>query len=192
MREIEIDYRSGLATNTEQALLLSRMAPTAHRVGQDVLVAAKRVLRKQGLFSTERSRLENLVKTLVNLNTALERDSYSDVLLDLTSGTDRDRIFVFFNRFARAYPNWQPEYELLNEVIPKIFPSPAGHNEVPPPRPTAPGRTDVHADTDKTERAKAIISCPQCFSRMRVPVGIRIAVTCKQCQHRFIEKVENI
>lgn len=47
-------------TDEEQARRLAVMFPASFRKAQDVLVAARKYINKSGLFSTERSRLQQL------------------------------------------------------------------------------------------------------------------------------------
>lgn len=188
--EIEIDDSRHSVTDSGEVQRLANMAPLAHRAAQDVLVAAEKVIHKKGFWSTEQSRITNLVKALYKVHFALDEDGFP-VAAEHNIG--RARMFAFFNRFARAYPNWQAEYALLNRVIPNMYEEEAV-TPAPPPRQSVDNASrgchsaDAATNTEETD-AKAIILCPNCQSRMRVPIGMRIRIRCRDCGNQFIQEI---
>lgn len=190
MQEIEIGLGRSSVTDANEVHAIMRIAPMAHRRAQDVLVAAKKVIQKKGLFSSERSRVTNLIEALRSLHLALDQDGYANVA---GSSSGKARMFAFFNRFARAYPNWQAEYSLLNRVIPHLFQDESEHQTAWPVRSStgspAEGRAITKAESI-TVSTKMIILCPNCHSQMRIPVGVRIRVTCRDCGNKFVQELQ--
>lgn len=106
-------------TDSEKVQILATLAPTAFRKAQDVLVVARKYINKSGLFSTERSRVQQFQSKCYELAKALKYDGFMS--------SERDQkgdafVFIeFFSLFSDAFPNWQKEYEALNRFVPLIF-----------------------------------------------------------------------
>ena len=110
---------TGKITDWEKAVMLKNSAPTAYRIAQDVLMAARKYVNKSGLFSTEKSRLQKFQSECYELARALEYDGFMSSEI-----AQKGKTFVFiefFCLFSDAFPNWQKEYEALNWLVPRIF-----------------------------------------------------------------------
>lgn len=95
------------------------MFPASFRKAQDVLVAARKYINKSGLFSTERSRLQQLQSECYELVRAMESDGYLSG--ERTQEHEAFAFIEFFGLFSDAFPNWQKEYEALNRFVLLIF-----------------------------------------------------------------------
>ena len=94
-------------------------APLATRKAQDVLVAAKKHVKKSGFFSSERSRLQKMQSECYELSRALKQDGFMQDEME-----EKGQAFVvieFLSLFSDAFPNWQKEYEALNRFVPMFF-----------------------------------------------------------------------
>lgn len=107
--------------------------------------------------------------------------------MNLNSYSGKTRMFVFFNMFADAYPNWQAEYALLNRVIPNLFEDETEHQTARPAQTNTSSPAENHTSTKPASThatgAKVIILCPK-------PIGVRIRVTCRDCGNRFMQEVQ--
>jgi hypothetical protein len=103
-------------TDHDGAKVLAIRAPTAFRKTQDVLLAARKYVNKSGFFSTEESRLQKLKNELGELIRALEFDGI--VHTELSEELMMFEFVMFMNSFSDCTPNWQKEYEAINQLIP--------------------------------------------------------------------------
>lgn len=125
--EIRIQPAGTVTTDAKKAAALSEKYPHSFRIAQDVLVAAKKYHNKQGgLFSSEKSRIQTLQRTLYDFRDALESESFnfssiSDKDDTISNNPPTYLVIGFLSEFSDAFPNWQTEYAVLNGFIPKCF-----------------------------------------------------------------------
>ena len=111
---------SGHYSDVHEAEQLAASAPTAFRIAQDVLVAADHYLNRQGHDSENLHRLYRELQSKVSqLSLALEFDKF--MTGQWIAGDKLSVFFEFFTRISNAFPNWQDEYALLNELLPQWF-----------------------------------------------------------------------
>jgi hypothetical protein len=79
-------------------------------------VAAKKYAKGSSWFSSEKLRLQKMQSEVYALGRMLEAEAWGD-----RSAGKEDRVFEFLNQFARIFPNWQKEYEVLNRWIPMFY-----------------------------------------------------------------------
>ena len=113
---------SNRITDQGAAHILQKETPTAFRKSQDVIVAAKKMLQPETLFSSKKKRLKVLQTECYALCEALKADGYrSDQLVGFVSKQHGDVVADYLSQFSDAFPNWQNEYEHLNKMLPLIF-----------------------------------------------------------------------
>lgn len=106
-------------TDPEAVEKLTSRAPAGFRKAKDVLVAAKKYVKKSGFFSSERSRLQKMQFECYELRRALEQDGF--MMKELNQKREVYVLIEFLSLFSDAYPNWQKEYDTLNRFIPMFF-----------------------------------------------------------------------
>ena len=121
--EIQIyPAESGKSTNQEKAQKLATETPLSFRVAQDVLVAARKLNKGGGFFTSEKSLQRNLQAQCYKLKDALRNDGYMEEELAGYLNPGQGHIVMsYFSEFSDAFPNWQAEYGVLNRYIPLYF-----------------------------------------------------------------------
>ncbi len=116
MNRIEITPAGKATTDYEQAVNLQEIAPRSFKKTQDLLVAAKKYAKGGSWFASEKSCLQTMQQEVYMLGRILQDEEWGD------RSTNKDeRVFSFLNQFARMFPNWQREYEILNKWIPMFY-----------------------------------------------------------------------
>lgn len=118
-KEYKIRIHRRRITDPEAVEKLTSHAPASFRKAQDVLVAAKKYVKKSGFFSSERSRLQKMQFECYELRRALEQDGF--MMKELNQKREVYVLIEFLSLFSDAYPNWQKEYDTLNRFIPMFF-----------------------------------------------------------------------
>lgn len=109
---------AGRVTDQIASKSLKSQAPHAFHEAQDLVVATSKYIKKSGLFSTEKSRLLKIQSSYYRLKKALRDDNFLEQEVDKKGST---WITVeYLSLFSDAFPNWQPEYEILNRLIPHL------------------------------------------------------------------------
>ena len=106
-------------SDARMAEYLTDRAPRAFRHAQNVLLAAQKYRnRSGGIFSSDHSRFRRLEKAVGQLHSALIQEDYFSVNAEF-SESERDVALVvdFLSAFSDAFPNWQEEYQLLNDLL---------------------------------------------------------------------------
>jgi hypothetical protein len=117
VNQIRIHARgAGLVTNQATLQNLQSSTPHALRKAQDLVVATSKYRKKSGLFSTEKSRLIKVQHSFYDLQRALIEDGFLEQKRDKNG--DIWITIEYLSLFSDTFPNWQPEYEVLNQLIP--------------------------------------------------------------------------
>ena len=116
-RQIRIHPLGSAVTDPDQAMQLTAIAPTAFRKAQDLLVATDHYLHKRGIFVRKGSLLKAVRMRLDELMAALKNDGF--IAGDVFANEETDWLFIFLSEFSDSFPNWQEEYQALNELIPE-------------------------------------------------------------------------
>lgn len=113
-------HPSGTGRTTDQAASQNLYSQTPHsfRKAQDLIVAASKYIKKSGFFSTEKSRLRKVQTSFYSLQKALKEDGFLEQ--NRNENGDVWIIVEYLSLFSDAFPNWQPEYEVLNRLIPHL------------------------------------------------------------------------
>ena len=110
---IEFHQASDRVTDHDAVREISANYPTAFPQAQNLLVAVEKYNKGDSLFSSGRSKLQKAQNGIYQLERCLVADG--QYRSDLSSA---ENLFQFLTAFAVAFPNWQPEYETLNKLIP--------------------------------------------------------------------------
>lgn len=112
-------HGTGRVTDPLAVQQLKDLTPHSFRKAQDVVVAAKKYVKKSGVFSSERSRLQKMQTECYELSKALKVDNF---LPEERQSKGEAWVAVeYLTLFSDTYPNWQEEYEALNRWIPEFF-----------------------------------------------------------------------
>lgn len=106
-------------TDPQAVARLVRIAPSGHRVAQDVVVAAAKYIKAGGMEKSDRAKAQSLQATIYALGRALEGDGY--IGADDSNNARSARVIEFLDQFAQAYPNWRNEHALLKRFVPLCF-----------------------------------------------------------------------
>lgn len=187
---IEIVY--GSKTDKPLAVAIAIYSPRANKAGKKALLAIDRLLKRKGFFSNDQKRLKRVYEAMVRLHRALEEDGYIDVPAGGGDGNPyHDRMSSFLCTFARAYPNWQPEYEYLNRLLPEFYLF--LDKEFPPPDLSGEGveiRSVLWNQVDP--RGMCVVACPSCKADMRVRAGRATTIICRGCRTKSKWKVRTM
>lgn len=119
MDEIRVYPPGARVTDTAVAEYLARETPKSFSAAQNLLVAAEKYrLRKGGIFSSQKARIQKLQDSVYALQKALKDDRYAE---GVSFEREEKMVFEYLSRFSAAFPNWQPEYEALNKFIPQCL-----------------------------------------------------------------------
>lgn len=99
---------AGRITDQAASRNLQATTPQSFRKAQDLIVATAKYVKKSGLFSTEKSRLLKVQSEFYLLRKALEQDGFAESEI------------AYLSLFSDTFPNWQQEYEVLNQLIPHL------------------------------------------------------------------------
>ncbi|MGF1727039.1 hypothetical protein [Photobacterium nomapromontoriensis] len=106
-------------TDYDKLSILSKHYPSSSRYAQDLLVSTSKLIKKEGLFSTETSRMKNVMKTYESLIYALNDEFMDNFDIDMNNREQKQEVaFQFLSIFSEIAPNWQEEYDTLNHLIP--------------------------------------------------------------------------
>ncbi len=117
--KIHIYARGTRVTDPDKAVMLSIAAPLSFRKAQDVLIAAKKYINKSGFFVSEKTRIQRLQSECYELVAALNADNF--MTDEMKKYGNEFAVIEFFSLFSDVFPNWQKEYEALNDFVPRIF-----------------------------------------------------------------------
>jgi hypothetical protein len=137
MEKIQIEGRSTLGIDYLKASRLIDRSPQAFMKAQDVLVAAKKFRTNRGWFVSDQKKATVMAAALGALSAQLVEDKFWDPCLGEDQVTKASQVFAYFTCFAEAFPDWDPEYGLLNRTISLIIDGTTPLTWTPPNGPEA-------------------------------------------------------
>jgi len=120
MGKIQVESHSKLGIDYLKASKLIDRSPRAFMKAQDVLVAARKFRTNRGWFVSDRRKAEVMAIALRELSVALMTENFWDASFKENRVTKASLLFAYFTRFAEAFPDWRPEYQILDKTIPMI------------------------------------------------------------------------
>jgi len=122
MDRIRIHPVGTRVTDADMVQLLASKTPRSFRAAQDLLLAAQSYLsEKKGFFSSERSRIRKLGRRISNLDRALDADHVPQPETQSGVSSRILRAVEYLSAFSDTFPNWQREYEAINEFLPQVL-----------------------------------------------------------------------
>lgn len=113
-------YHPGLAvTDKDRVQVLVAASGLAHRKGQDLLVAARKMIKRSGFFSSDEKRLLNVLTEVRGLCEALKMAP--EMYRYVKSFGEKGSLLRYLNYFSGAYPNWQDEYIAVNMLLEDLY-----------------------------------------------------------------------
>ena len=112
-------HGTGKGTDPVAVKALKASTPNGFRKAQDVLTVTAKYIKKSGLFSSERSRLQKMQAQCYELSKALKEDGFLEH--KRVQNGDAWIVIEYLSLFSDAFPNWQEEYATLNRFIPEFF-----------------------------------------------------------------------
>lgn len=109
-------HGSGRVADSVASDNLYSVTPKSFRKVQDLIVAASKYIKKSGLFSSDKSRLQKMQMEYYALSKTLKEDGFKNQ--DRDEKGDAWVVTEYLSLFSDAYPNWQEEYGTLNRFIP--------------------------------------------------------------------------
>lgn len=119
---------SGRVSNKQVAIYLHSVNPDGFKAAQNLLVATQKFISGKGFFSTPESRLQKVVNELLEIEYSISQKphkpgNFAALIAGIGGGSDDPVgrctvIFDFLSLVSDAFPNWQHEYEALNEIVP--------------------------------------------------------------------------
>jgi hypothetical protein len=126
MNEIRIHQPGTRTTDYGKAEQIQKRTPNSFKKAQHVLKYAAKYVKNRGLFSSEKSRAQNLQNAIYDLEKALDQDSF---MLEEKKTKGKAWVLIeYFSLFSDTFPNWQNEYKALNKFIPKCFSKTSKHS----------------------------------------------------------------
>jgi len=101
-----------LRPNSEAKKILCRSAPYAYNAAQRIVIVARKCAKPPGLFSNPARHLPSLTEACEALLVAIQHHSLKDDSGRLLTASD------LMSLFSDAHPNWQKQYEYLNQHCP--------------------------------------------------------------------------
>jgi len=119
MNEIRIHHPGTRKTDSGKAEQIQKRTPNSFKKAQHVLNCAAKYVKNRGLFSSEKSRVQNLQNAIYDLEKALDQDGF---MLEEKKTNGKAWVLIeYFSLFSDTFPNWQKEYQALSKFIPKCF-----------------------------------------------------------------------
>ncbi|SMO87223.1 hypothetical protein [Gracilimonas mengyeensis] len=119
MNEIRVYQPGTRTTDYSKAEQIRKRTPNSFKKAQHVLNYAAKYVKNQGLFSSEKSRAQNLQNAIYDLEKALDQDGF---MLEEKKTNGKAWVLIeYFSLFSDTFPNWQKEYQALSKFIPKCF-----------------------------------------------------------------------
>ena len=119
---------SGRVTDQQMVNYLSSTNPEGFRAAQKLLTATEKFVAGKGFFSTPESRLTKVVDQLLDIEFSISQrphkpETFTALLGSIGGGSDDPEarcavLFDYLSKVSDAFPNWQREYEALNELVP--------------------------------------------------------------------------
>ena len=119
MNEIRVYQTGTRTTDYSKAEQIRERTPNSFKKAQHVLNYAAKYVKNRGLFSSEKSRAQNLQNAIYDLEKALDQDGF---MLEEKKTNGKAWVLIeYFSLFSDTFPNWQKEYQALSKFIPKCF-----------------------------------------------------------------------
>jgi hypothetical protein len=112
-------HGTGRVTDSAASDNLYSVTPKSFRKAQDLIVAASKYIKKSGLFSSDKSRLQKMQMECYALAKTLREDGFLEQ--DRNEKGDAWVVAEYLSLFSDSFPNWQEEYGTLNRFIPMFW-----------------------------------------------------------------------
>lgn len=106
-------------TDKHKVNILLNENPEAFAIAKKILVTTEKYRKGGGWFSSKKKKRKKLKDQIYKLENELRTNRSLNLQMDVEGPSNAIR--QYFSRISDAYPNWQPEYKILNEFIPKCF-----------------------------------------------------------------------
>jgi|GEM_PF-846427 hypothetical protein len=113
---IRIHPKGSNKTDKQKVNSLLNNNPHALGIAKKILVTTEKYRKGGGWFSSKKRKEEKLKELIYKLENTLRANRSINMQMEVEGPPNA--IIQYFSQISDAYPNWQPEYKILNEFIP--------------------------------------------------------------------------
>jgi len=130
---VRINTNYGKITDPDMVNLLISMNKNAFKHAQNLLLSCDKYINKKGFFSSEKSRMEEVIRAYkaVKMSLLYEGFDYTQIqylfedklkyLKDNNIEISHEIEFIFYMcAVSDALPNWQKEYDFISDFVGRV------------------------------------------------------------------------